>query len=39
VQRVKRLHFWLAAILGTLVFGVLAGVVIGIGLSLLWLIR
>lgn len=38
--RVHRLDFWIAvaAILGTLAFGVLAGVVIGIGLSLLWLI-
>jgi anti-anti-sigma factor len=37
---VQRFDFWIAvaAILGTLVFGVLAGVVIGIGLSLLWLI-
>jgi high affinity sulfate transporter 1 len=38
--RVKRFDFWIAiaAIAGTLVFGVLAGVMIGIGLSLLWLI-
>src|SRR4051794_33401990 len=38
--RVQRLDFWIAiaAILGTLLFGVLAGVVIGIGLSLVWLI-
>ncbi len=38
--RVKRFDFWIAmvAIAGTLIFGVLAGVVIGIGLSLLWLI-
>ena len=38
--RVKRFDFWIAvvAIVGTLVFGVLAGVIIGIGLSLLWLI-
>ena len=38
--RVKRFDFWVAvvAIVGTLAFGVLAGVVIGIGLSLLWLI-
>ena len=38
--RVKRFDFWVAvvAIAGTLVFGVLAGVIIGIGLSLLWLI-
>ena len=40
LARVQRFDFWLAsvAILGTLAFGVLAGVVIGIGLSLLWLI-
>ena len=39
--RVQRFDFWvaIAAIVGTLVFGVLAGVVIGIGLSLLWLVR
>src|SRR3954454_9880541 len=38
--RVQRLHFWIAvaAITGTLLFGVLAGVLIGIGLSLVWLI-
>ena len=38
--RVQRFDFWIAvvAIAGTLVFGVLAGVMIGIGLSLLWLI-
>ena len=38
--RVQRFDFWvaIAAIIGTLAFGVLAGVVIGIGLSLLWLI-
>ena len=38
--RVKRFDFWIAvaAVAGTLVFGVLAGVMIGIGLSLLWLI-
>jgi len=37
---VKRFDFWIAvvALAGTLVFGVLAGVMIGIGLSLLWLI-
>ena len=37
---VQRFDFWIAvaAIAGTLVFGVLAGVMIGIGLSLLWLI-
>ena len=40
LSRVKRFDFWIAvaAIVGTLVFGVLAGVMIGIGLSLLWLI-
>ena len=40
LARVKPFDFWIAiaAILGTLVFGVLTGVVIGIGLSLLWLI-
>jgi SulP family sulfate permease len=39
LHRVQRFDFWIAvaAILGTLVFGVLAGVMIGIGLSLLWL--
>ena len=39
--RVQRFDFWVAvaAIVGTLAFGVLAGVVIGIGLSLLWLVR
>jgi len=38
--RVQRFDFWVAvaSIAGTLLFGVLAGVVIGIGLSLLWLI-
>ena len=38
--RVQRFDFWvaIAAIVGTLAFGVLAGVVIGIGLSLVWLI-
>lgn len=38
--QVKKVDFWIAvvALLGTLVFGVLAGVVIGIGLSLVWLI-
>ena len=37
---VQRFDFWVAvaAIIGTLAFGVLAGVVIGIGLSLLWLV-
>jgi sulfate permease, SulP family len=40
LARVQRFDFWIAftAILATLVFGVLAGVMIGIGLSLLWLI-
>jgi sulfate permease, SulP family len=40
MARVQRFDFWIAmaAIAGTLVFGVLAGVMIGIGLSLLWLI-
>ena len=40
LARVKRFDFWLAitAILGTLAFGVLAGVLFGIALSLLWLI-
>jgi sulfate permease, SulP family len=40
LARVKPFDFWIAiaAIAGTLVFGVLAGVVIGIALSLLWLI-
>ena len=40
LARVQRFDFWVAvaAIMGTLVFGVLAGVVIGIGLSLLWLV-
>ena len=40
LARVQRFDFWIAvaAIIGTLVFGVLAGVVIGIGLSLLWLV-
>ncbi|WP_457208580.1 SulP family inorganic anion transporter, partial [Nocardioides sp. P5_C9_2] len=40
LARVQRFDFWvaIAAMMGTLVFGVLAGVVIGIGLSLLWLI-
>jgi len=37
---VQRFDFWVAvaAIVGTLAFGVLAGVMIGIGLSLLWLV-
>ena len=40
MYRVKRFDFWIAvaAIIGTLAFGVLAGVIIGIGLSLLWLV-
>jgi SulP family sulfate permease len=40
LARVQRFDFWvaIAAIAGTLVFGVLAGVVIGITLSLLWLV-
>jgi sulfate permease, SulP family len=40
LAKVQRFDFWIAvaAIVGTLVFGVLAGVMIGIGLSLLWLI-
>jgi SulP family sulfate permease len=39
--RVLRFDFWvaIAALVSTLAFGVLAGVVIGIGLSLLWLVR
>ena len=41
LRRVSSVDFWvaIAAILGTLVFGILAGVVIGIGLSLLWLVH
>jgi sulfate permease, SulP family len=40
IYRVQRFDFYVAvaAILGTLAFGVLAGVIIGIGLSLLWLV-
>ncbi len=40
LAKVQRFDFWIAvaAIVGTLAFGVLAGVMIGIGLSLLWLI-
>ncbi len=40
IYRVQRFDFWIAvaAIVGTLAFGVLAGVMIGIGLSILWLI-
>ncbi|WP_374976491.1 SulP family inorganic anion transporter [Microbacterium trichothecenolyticum] len=38
--RVKKVDFWIAivALLATVIFGVLAGVIIGIGLSLIWLI-
>jgi sulfate permease, SulP family len=40
LARVQPLDFWIAiaAIAGTLLFGVLAGVVIGIALSLVWLV-
>jgi SulP family sulfate permease len=40
LARVQRFDFWVAitAILATLIFGVLTGVIIGIALSLLWLI-
>jgi SulP family sulfate permease len=40
LARVARFDFWIAiaAITGTLLVGVLAGVLIGIGLSLIWLI-
>ncbi len=40
LYRVKRFDFWIAAaaVLGVLSAGVLAGVVIGIGLSLVWLV-
>ena len=40
LARVQRFDFWIAmaACVGTLLFGVLAGVMIGIALSLLWLI-
>ena len=40
LAKVQRFDFWIAmaAIVGTLLFGVLTGVIIGIGLSLLWLI-
>ena len=40
LARVQRFDFWIAiaAIAATLLFGVLAGVMIGIGLSLLWLV-
>ena len=39
LARVQRFDFWIAiaAIAGTLLFGVLAGVIIGIALSLVWL--
>ncbi|WP_018774597.1 SulP family inorganic anion transporter [Arthrobacter sp. 131MFCol6.1] len=41
LARVQKFDFWIAiaAIIGTLIFGVLAGVVIGIVLSLFWLVR
>jgi anti-anti-sigma factor len=40
LAKVQRFDFWIAvaAIAGTLLFGVLAGVIIGIALSLIWLI-
>ncbi len=40
LARVQRSDFWvaIAALLGTLVFGVLTGVLIGVALSILWLI-
>lgn len=40
LARVQKVDFWIAVVaaLGTLVFGVLAGVVIGIVLSLAWLV-
>ncbi len=40
LARVQRFDFWvaIAALLGTLVFGVLSGVLIGVALSILWLI-
>lgn len=40
LARVQPFDFWIAvaAIIGTLAFGVLAGVMIGIGLSIVWLI-
>jgi SulP family sulfate permease len=39
--KVKRFDFWIAvaAIVGVLTFGVLAGVIIGIVLSMVWLVR
>jgi MFS superfamily sulfate permease-like transporter len=41
LARVQRFDFWIAvaAIVGTLLFGVLAGVMIGIALSLIWLVK
>jgi high affinity sulfate transporter 1 len=40
LARVQRLDFWIAvaAIIATLLVGVLAGVIVGIGLSLIWLV-
>jgi len=40
LRRVSRFDFWLAmaAMLGTLALGILAGVVVGIALSLVWLV-
>ncbi|MFN2194512.1 MAG: SulP family inorganic anion transporter, partial [Anaerolineales bacterium] len=40
IFRVKRFEFWIsiAAMLGVLTFGILQGVVIGVGLSIFWLI-
>jgi anti-anti-sigma factor len=40
LARVQRFDFWIAvaAIVSTLLFGVLAGVMIGIGFSLVWLV-
>jgi sulfate permease, SulP family len=40
MARVQRFDFWIAmaAIAGTLLLGVLAGVILGVGLSLVWLI-
>ncbi|HEY6628088.1 MAG TPA: SulP family inorganic anion transporter, partial [Acidimicrobiia bacterium] len=41
LYRVQRFDFWIsiAALLGVLTFGVLAGVIIGMVLSIIWLIR
>jgi sulfate permease, SulP family len=41
LRTVSRVDFWIAiaAILGTLLFGILAGVIIGIALSLIWLVH